>query len=75
MDRTKVYVFTDASDKDKDKLPDVLALIEEKKVQVKFLLTGTCASDRRRKRGRIMGCHYKMLSTVRCVRIDEPCFA
>ncbi|XP_022108814.1 von Willebrand factor A domain-containing protein 7-like [Acanthaster planci] len=44
-----VYMFTDATDKDKEKVPDVLALIEEKKVHVKFLLTGTCSSSRRKR--------------------------
>ncbi|XP_022108810.1 von Willebrand factor A domain-containing protein 7-like isoform X2 [Acanthaster planci] len=44
-----VYLFTDASDKDGEKLPDVLALIEEKQVRVNYLLTGTCSSRRRRR--------------------------
>ncbi|WP_411017668.1 hypothetical protein, partial [Salmonella sp. s51090] len=50
LDGTIVYVYTDASDKDKDKLADVLALIKKKNVQIKFLLTGTCTSDRRRRK-------------------------
>ena len=48
-----MYVYTDADDKDKEKLPDVISLIEKKKIQMKFLLTGVCSS-RRRKRGNEM---------------------
>ncbi|XP_038075974.1 von Willebrand factor A domain-containing protein 7-like [Patiria miniata] len=44
-----VYVFTDATDKDSEKVPDVLALIEQKEVRVIYLLTGTCSSRRRKR--------------------------
>ncbi|XP_071802034.1 von Willebrand factor A domain-containing protein 7-like isoform X1 [Asterias amurensis] len=49
LDGNKVYLYTDADDKDKEKLPTILALIEEKGVQVEYLLTGTCTSRRRRR--------------------------
>ncbi|XP_033629281.1 von Willebrand factor A domain-containing protein 7-like [Asterias rubens] len=45
-----VYLFTDADDKDKDKLPNVEALIAEKGlIRVDFVLTEGCTSRRRKR--------------------------
>ena len=56
-----MYLFTDADDKDKDKLPNVEALIAEKGlIRVDFVLTAPegCPS-RRRKRGNVqLSYHY-----------------
>ena len=54
-----MYLFTDADDKDKDKLPNVEALIAEKGlIRVDFVLTEGCTS-RRRKRGNVqLSYHY-----------------
>ncbi|XP_071789658.1 von Willebrand factor A domain-containing protein 7-like [Asterias amurensis] len=50
VDGSIVYLFTDAEDKDKDKLPNVEALIAEKGlIRVDFVLTEGCPSRRRKR--------------------------
>ncbi|XP_033631343.1 von Willebrand factor A domain-containing protein 7-like [Asterias rubens] len=50
VDGSIVYLFTDADDKDKDKLPNVEALIAEKGlIRVDFVLTEGCTSRRRKR--------------------------
>ncbi|XP_033643607.1 von Willebrand factor A domain-containing protein 7-like [Asterias rubens] len=64
LDGTIVYVYTDADDKDKDKLSDVLALIKKKKIQMKFLLTGECSGSRRRRAAARVTSSYDIIASV-----------
>lgn len=44
---SQVFVFTDATPKDPQKINYITSLITEKKLRVQFLVTGTCTSRRR----------------------------
>ncbi|XP_053372636.1 von Willebrand factor A domain-containing protein 7-like [Mercenaria mercenaria] len=47
MPNSQVFVFTDATPKDPQKINYITSLITEKKLRVQFLVTGTCTRRRR----------------------------
>ncbi|KAJ8306732.1 hypothetical protein KUTeg_015773 [Tegillarca granosa] len=46
-----LYLFTDASSKDGHRAQEIINLATEKRIQIDFLLTGTCRRRRRRRSG------------------------
>ena len=47
MPNSQVFVFTDATPKDPNKINYITSLITEKKLRVQFLVTGTCTRRKR----------------------------
>lgn len=53
-----VYIFTDADEKDTWKVDDVKSLAKEKQAELKFILTGTCGSTRKKRTPEVLICEY-----------------